>query len=141
MSSRISTSLVSFGVVASSKGSAHSRAGYCSSTQSPVSVHFGATRQVRRDGSLFAGLHNLRQLQDALRNQAASLGVSKLSLCDAKKFLCQLGFKRHGENFFGPHGMQVHIDRGVSHNHGDHLDITQKGTKIKVQIDPEVRFE
>jgi hypothetical protein len=94
-----------------------------------------------REPSFAGGLHNLRQLQEAFRNRASVMGLALLSIRDAKQFLNELGFKRHGENFFGPKGMQVHIDRGVAHNHGDHLDVTQKGQKIKVPVDPTVRFE
>jgi hypothetical protein len=115
----------------------------------PIVLHAdraNQTKPVRQDRPwepLFAGrLQNLTHLKQAFQKQATRLGVSLLSIEQAKKFLIEdLGFKRQGENFAGPHGIRVHIDRGTSHNHGDHLDITQKSKKRKILVDPTVRFE
>ncbi len=73
----------------------------------------------------------------ALKLESVAQELEGLTLRDAKHTLRKLGFKRAGENFQGPSGLQAHVDM----THGDHLDLTHRGDKRRVPVDFSIRFE
>jgi hypothetical protein len=144
MYSRISSLVIPFRALASRYLSSNTTG--IGSSSAPLfqfkSLAPQSVRYIHYPAGLSGTVKNIQQVRDAFAKQAAVENVDVLSLRAAKKFLHQLGFKRQGENYFGPKGMQAHVDMGTSKGHGEHLDLTQKGwEKIKIKVNPEVRFD
>jgi hypothetical protein len=95
-----------------------------------------------QQGDLFAGrrhggkVKNIPDVKQQFVNLATETGRLWPTLKETKDLLREMGFKPHGTSFYGPNSLQAHIEKGT-----DCLDLMHKGQKVKVKIDPSVRFQ